>query len=102
MGASHRGNRLSPGLPIGCVCDTTDAQKEARQTAVESGIPNGNALLAAQAFQHESDLVFRRKVSPCRATDVLDDLGRRLFLRSRFQRDPAPNNYPLGGLSHPS
>jgi hypothetical protein len=47
----------------------------------------GNAVFAAQAFQHDPDLVFRRKVSPCRATDVLDDLRRRLFLRSRLLSD---------------
>jgi hypothetical protein len=39
----------------------------------------GGALLTAKAFQHDPDLVFRRKESPCRATDVLDDLGRRVL-----------------------
>ena len=43
-----------------------------------------DTLLAAQAFQHNSDSVFRRKVAPRRATDVLDHLCRRLFLRHRF------------------
>jgi hypothetical protein len=44
----------------------------------------GNATFAAQAIQHDPDLVFRRKVSPGRATDVLDDLWRRLSLRPQF------------------
>jgi hypothetical protein len=44
----------------------------------------GDALLTAQAFQHNPDLVFGGKVSPRRATDVLHDLCRRPFLRHRF------------------
>jgi hypothetical protein len=31
----------------------------------------GDAVLAAQAFQYSADLVFRRELSPRRATDLL-------------------------------
>ena len=41
----------------------------------------GKALLAAQPFQHDADLLLGRKVSTRRASDVLDCFFRRLFLR---------------------
>src|SRR5262249_14697240 len=44
----------------------------------------GDAVLAAQAFQYNADLVFRREVSPRRATDLLHHFGRRFFLRHGF------------------
>src|SRR5262249_36350421 len=44
----------------------------------------GDAVLAAQAFQYNADLVFRREVSPRRATDLLHDFCRRFFLRHGF------------------
>src|SRR5208283_4050963 len=44
----------------------------------------GDTVLAAQAFQHDADLVFGREVSPRRATDVLHDFCRRLFSRHGF------------------
>ena len=44
----------------------------------------GDTVLAAQAFQYDADLVFRREVSPRRPPDILYDLYRRLFLRHRF------------------
>src|SRR5215216_2814972 len=44
----------------------------------------GDTVLAAQPFQYNADLVFRREVSPRRATDVLHDLCRRFFLRQGF------------------
>src|SRR5262249_17512836 len=44
----------------------------------------GDAVLAAQAFQYNADLVFRREVSPRRATDLLHDFSRRFFLRHGF------------------
>src|SRR5262245_51498776 len=44
----------------------------------------GDAVLAAQAFQYDADLVFRREVSPRRATDLLHHFCRRFFLRHGF------------------
>src|ERR1700730_11453039 len=44
----------------------------------------GDTVLAAQAFQYNADLIFRREVPPRRATDVLHDLCRRFFLRHGF------------------
>src|SRR3981081_2669406 len=44
----------------------------------------GDTVLAAQAFQHDADLVFSREVSSRRTTDVLLDLCRRFFPRQRF------------------
>jgi hypothetical protein len=41
----------------------------------------GDTVLATQAFQYNADLVFRREVSPRRATDLLHDFCRRFFLR---------------------
>src|SRR5438105_13761092 len=40
----------------------------------------GDAVLAAQAFQYNADLVLRREVSPRRASDLLLDTCRRHFL----------------------
>ena len=37
----------------------------------------GDTVLAAQAFQHNPDIVFRREMPPGRPTDVLDHLLRR-------------------------
>jgi hypothetical protein len=44
----------------------------------------GNALLAAQPFQHDANLLLGRKVSTRRASDVLDCFFRRLFFRPGF------------------
>src|SRR5262249_47147920 len=44
----------------------------------------GDAVLAAQAFQYNADLVFRREVSPRRATDLLHHFCRRFFLQHGF------------------
>src|SRR5262249_58221271 len=44
----------------------------------------GDAVLAAQAFQHDADLVFSREVSPRCTADGLQDLCRRFFHRPRF------------------
>jgi hypothetical protein len=44
----------------------------------------GDTVLAAQPIQDDADLVFRRKASPRRATDVLHDLCRRAFSGTDF------------------
>src|SRR5689334_23208456 len=44
----------------------------------------GDTVLAAQSFQHDADLVFGRKVSPRRSTDVLHHLCRRFLHRPGF------------------
>jgi hypothetical protein len=44
----------------------------------------GDAVLAAQAFQYNANLVFRLEVSPRRATDLLHHFCRRFFLRHGF------------------
>ena len=41
-------------------------------------------LLAAQALQHDADLLFGRKLPARRPADVLDDLLRRRFHRPGF------------------
>jgi hypothetical protein len=44
----------------------------------------GDTVLAAQPFQHDADLVFRREVPPGRAPNVFHDLCRRFFRRHGF------------------
>src|SRR4029450_8135249 len=44
----------------------------------------GDAILAAQALQHDADLLFSRKMPARRAPDVFDDLLCRRFLRPGF------------------
>src|SRR6476619_2081044 len=47
----------------------------------------GDAVLATQPGQHNADLLLRRNLAPCGATDLFDDLFRRFL-------------HPLGLLSH--
>ncbi len=51
----------------------------------------GDALLAAQALQHDADLIFCRKMSPRRPANVLHDLFRRLSIRPGFPLIFAPS-----------
>src|ERR1700726_1234634 len=44
----------------------------------------GDALLAAEAFQHNADLLFCRELPACRPPDVFHDLFRRLLHRPGF------------------
>src|ERR1700719_4512322 len=44
----------------------------------------GDALLAAQALQHNADLLFCRELPACRPPDVLHDLFRRFLHRPGF------------------
>src|SRR6202023_2658197 len=44
----------------------------------------GDALLAAQAFQHNADLLFCRELPACRPPDVFHDLFRRFLHRPGF------------------
>src|SRR5712671_6720159 len=44
----------------------------------------GDALLAAQALQHNADLLFCRELPACRPPDVFHDLFRRFLHRPRF------------------
>ena len=43
-----------------------------------------DAVLAAQALQHNADLLFGRELPPCDAANVLHDLFRRRFRRPGF------------------
>jgi len=44
----------------------------------------GDTVLAAKSFQYDADLIFRQKVAPRRATDVLHDLCFRFLLQHEF------------------
>ena len=76
--------RIAANSVLGCPSSDDLRQRLGLTAQVLPAAELGDALLAAQALQHDTDLLFSRKMPARRTPDVFDNLLCRRFLRLGF------------------